>query len=1002
MEKPISQTIKANKMHSTIGGFDPEYTFYHAKYHAHELSRKRAIDDPAKFAKTLQDAQVDLNPHQLNGALFALSSPFSKGAILADEVGLGKTIEAGMVLSQKWAEGKRRLLVICPANLRRQWSLELEEKFYLPTEIMDRNSFEAYLDNHPNGNPFKQPKRKIIVSSYEFIRNQNRGASANKVKEVEWDMVVIDEAHRLKNAHKNDHQTSRAIRESLSERKKLLLTATPLQNSIIELYSLVSILDEHGFGGKKIFQKRYEQIQYNFDDEKFKELKRRIAPYCHRTLRSQVQEYISFTKRVPVLYEYSLSRDEKVLYNGISHYLGRPKLYALPSSQRALMTMVVRKLLSSSTLAVQGTLQKLIDRLNDLLKQQKRQFNIRKMAEDYTALEEHLEQNDVKADNDERFLSPQEVSEVRNELKDLEFFLEKAKSIKKDAKGENLTSALKEGFEKMKDLKAPRKAVIFTESKRTQLYLYKLLKSDANIGPIVIFNGDNNDKDSMEIYGKWKRKYADTDRITGNKKSDLRQALVDYFRDDAEIMIATEAGAEGINLQFCSLVVNYDLPWNPQRIEQRIGRCHRYGQKYDVVVINFLNKDNDADRRVYQLLDKKFQLFEGVFGSSDEVLGAIEDGINFEKKIAEIYQNCRNESEIKEEFDKIQRQMEQEIQHTMQEARQNLLSNMDEEVVNKLKSSSERGLKLVNQYEKWLWYVTKFFLGNKAEFNYGADTWYFKLNECPFPDLEGEVRRGQRYNLISKPQIGSQRGATQPLHGHVYRLGHPLAQRIVQEARKQPLPVKQLNFYYSEGHGKLSLVKPYIHGSGWLRLSLLELGKQEQEEHLLWGGMTSDGKPLTAETCEQFFSMLAVIGDEYCINDKVERELSKMVYAQQTQIEKDYKLRREINLEQEEEKLDYWAEDHLRMIEDDLQNIKSELNEKKQTARQAGSLKEKLLLKEKAKKIEGQLSQKRKEYFEESAKMMKERDNILSEMESLMKINNHPETLFTLRWTLRP
>jgi len=127
--------------------------------------------------------------------------------------------------------------------------------------------------------------------------------------------------------------------------------------------------------------------------------------------------------------------------------------------------------------------------------------------------------------------------------------------------------------------------------------------------------------------------------------------LVEYFRDEAVIMIATEAGAEGINLQFCSLVVNYDLPWNPQRIEQRIGRCHRYGQRHDVVVVNFLNRKNAADQRVYQLLSEKFKLFEGVFGASDEVLGNIESGVDFEKRIAQIYQQCRTEDEIQSAFD---------------------------------------------------------------------------------------------------------------------------------------------------------------------------------------------------------------------------------------------------------------------------------------------------------------------------------------------------------------
>src|SRR5207237_5852875 len=146
-------------------------------------------------------------------------------------------------------------------------------------------------------------------------------------------------------------------------------------------------------------------------------------------------------------------------------------------------------------------------------------------------------------------------------------------------------------------------------------------------------------------------------------------------REDGRIMIATEAGAEGINLQFCSTVVNYDLPWNPQRIEQRIGRCHRYGQKHDVVVVNFLNRKNEADQRVFQLLSEKFQLFEGVFGASDEVLGAIGSGVDFEKRVADIYQQCRQPTQIQLAFDDLQRELNSEISEAMTVARRKLLEN---------------------------------------------------------------------------------------------------------------------------------------------------------------------------------------------------------------------------------------------------------------------------------------------------------------------------------------
>ena len=186
----------------------------------------------------------------------------------------------------------------------------------------------------------------------------------------------------------------------------------------------------------------------------------------------------------------------------------------------------------------------------------------------------------------------------------------------------------------------------------------------------MLFNGTNNDPSSKAIYKRWLARHAGTDRISGSPSADMRAALVEHFRDEATILIATEAAAEGINLQFCSLVVNYDLPWNPQRIEQRIGRCHRYGQKFDVVVVNFLNRSNAADQRVYQLLDEKFRLFDGVFGASDEVLGAIESGVDFEKRIADIYLTCRSTAEqIAFEFDALQHELEVEIAEGQRDAR---------------------------------------------------------------------------------------------------------------------------------------------------------------------------------------------------------------------------------------------------------------------------------------------------------------------------------------------
>jgi len=300
-----------------------------------------------------------------------------------------------------------------------------------------------------------------------------------------------------------------------------------------------------------------------------------------------------------------------------------------------------------------------------------------------------------------------------------------------------LLTALKKGFEMTAELGAKKKAIIFTESTITQRYLAEtLLGNNGYKDKIVLFNGSNNDDKSKEIYKNWLAKNKDTDKVTGSKTADTRAALIEYFRDEAEIMIATEAGAEGVNLQFCSLVINYDLPWNPQRIEQRIGRCHRYGQKHDVVVINFVNRKNAADQRVYELLDQKFKLFKGVFGASDEVLGSIESGVDFEKRIAGIYQTCRTADDINTAFDKLQDEMDESIQSNLSDTRQKLLENFDAEVHEKLKLNQRESQAYLDTYERWLWDVTRYYLGDNADFAEHEYSFSLKVNPFQNEDID--------------------------------------------------------------------------------------------------------------------------------------------------------------------------------------------------------------------------------------------------------------------------
>ena len=722
-------------------------TDYQAIYLANLLTRRLPANDIDKLTASLQDAQVDLTPHQVEAALFAFKSPLSKGAILADEVGLGKTIEAGIILSQHWSEHKRRLLVICPANLRKQWAGELQEKFFLPSVIMESKSFNEAVENGCL-NPFDT--ENIVICSLQFAKTK-----AAYIKRTAWDLVIVDEAHRLRNVYKPQNRIANVIKESIEARKKILMTATPLQNSILELYGLVSIIDDYVFGDLRSFK---SQFGHNLTEQDYMELRRRLQPVCKRTLRRQVLEYIKYTKRIAIVEEFFPSENEQKLYDMVTDYLSKPRLYALPNSQRQLMTLILRKLLASSTYAIYGTICSLIARLQTMLDRNKAAS-----IGDNDIVNEYADDNDEWVDAEEvetyeaEELHPVDIEGIRKEIKELETFRDLAEKIRKNSKAEHLFVALDKGFEQLRSLGAAPKALIFTESRRTQEFLYELLEKRGYKGRVVRFNGTNSDKESTAIYRAWMDKYKDTAKITGSPTADRRAAIVDYFRNEATIMIATEAAAEGINLQFCSLIVNYDMPWNPQRIEQRIGRCHRYGQKFDVVVINFLNKGNAADVRVYDLLDQKFQLFNGVFGASDEVLGSIGSGVDFEKRIAQIYNECRTTVEIERAFDALQAELQEQISEKVLKARSALLENFDESVKEKLRDNLAQSRRNLDQFEKRLWMLTKHALRQEAVF----DTERFSFTLRANGDVYSLSKEGE--NEVERP----------------YRIGCPLAKEVL-------------------------------------------------------------------------------------------------------------------------------------------------------------------------------------------------------------------------------
>jgi ERCC4-related helicase len=945
-------------------------TPYHAKYYAYELTKRCASDSMEKLAGAVAGAQVDLNPHQVDAALFAFSSPLSKGALLADEVGLGKTIEAGLVLSQRWAERKRRMLVIVPSNLRKQWYQELSEKFFLPCQLLETKSYNAAV-KMGNFRPF-EIKDTIVICSYQFARNK-----AADVANTPWDLVVMDEAHRLRNVYKPTNIIANTLKLALSGKHKLLLTATPLQNSLLELFGLISFIDEQTFGDLKSFRDQFVNLS---QEQVFQALKARLQPICHRTLRRQVTAYVPFTKRHPIVEEFTPEEGEDRLYVLVSDYLRRENLQALPASQRSLMTLVLRKLLASSTFAIAGALESISNRLKaKLQKREPRESLEVELDKDYEAFDETAEE--WGDDGTSEPLTDADRTAIEAEVADLDSFAQLAISISHNAKGKALVKALGIAFAKARELCAAEKAIIFTESRKTQSYLLRVLVDSEFKDRIVLFNGSNTDDRSKAIYAAWQDKHAGSDRISGSKTADMRSALVDYFREEGRIMIATEAGAEGINLQFCSLVVNYDLPWNPQRIEQRIGRCHRYGQRHDVVVVNFLNRKNAADQRVYELLSEKFQLFEGVFGASDEVLGAIESGVDFEKRIAAIYQRCRKHEDIKVAFDQLQLELSLEINESMTQTRRKLLDNFDDEVREKLKVRADASVASLNRIERTLMRLTAHELNGYAEF-VGEDS--FHLKASPFP---GAIPLG----LYELPRRSGE--------AHLYRLHHPLAEAIIAQAKGRELPVQDICFDYGAHDGIISILEPLVGKSGWLTLSCFIVESLDQtEDHLIFGALTDDGTLVDVDCAARLFTLPGrIIGP--CKN-AAPAMAEDVIQQRLATIRRTISERNARFFEAEADKLDGWSDDLKLGLEREIKEVDRQIKEVRRAATTALTLEEKLAGQKHIKALESHRNEKRRSLFDAQDKVDLQREALISNIEGKLTQKSELNQLFTVRWSL--
>lgn len=586
------------------------------------------------------ESHIDPNPHQINAFCAAIDAMKTGGMVIADEVGLGKTIEAGLVLRYMLESGAKKVLIALPVSLRKQWELELEDKFDLSSVILDRLTVEHDAKNWHRKLADRQGVM-IVITSYDYSSKLMK-----RFSDVKWDFLIIDEAHNLRNL--NSTKRAKRLYALSGGIPKILLTATPLQNSLMDLYGLISFIDPRIFGSEQVFRQRYMK------DEDYDGLKRELTPVLYRTLRKDVADYMHFVKRICRTVDFKLSPDEIELYERVNLFLKGDALYSIPASNRGLIILVIRKLMASSSFALVETFEVLKKRLEKLYEGTRSADAQEGFDLFWSFVEDEIDESGFEETEDEDTAA--QKAYIQAELDKVNAIIDVAKRIKTNSKVTALKQALEIGFSYQRDNGIAQKAVVFTESKRTQKYIAaELRKSGYSEDDILLFNGDFNDTMTKEIYRAWQVK--NFGNANYGRSVEYKHAIVDYFKEHAKILICTDAGSEGLNLQFCNTVINYDLPWNPMKIEQRIGRCHRYGQQNDVVAIDLLNTQNEADKRVYEILSKKFELFEGVFGASDIALGALESGTSFEKMVLDIYQSCNTTTEFRKAFDKLDRKL---------------------------------------------------------------------------------------------------------------------------------------------------------------------------------------------------------------------------------------------------------------------------------------------------------------------------------------------------------
>lgn len=612
-----------------------QQTPFHAYYTARELEN---LYDEDLLSSAFASSDIKIYPFQIAASAFALRSPYQKGAILCDEAGMGKSHEAMLVITQKWLEGYNRILLVTPnADLLRQWT-EIIDRFYtVPYVVLtDREEWKA---NASDDDPNAFVQNAIVVSTYDFVADNESAA-----KEVKWDLTVFEEANALSSVYREDNKQARTLKRIAGDSFKLLLTGTPIEKNIMDLYGLIWFIDETVLPDERDFLSRYLRKPENYP-----ELAERVSRYCFRTLRSQAKGYAKVTERILITHEYEQSPKERELYDLLYDYINKPNKIAFPEMDKYDLALRLLSLQSSSTAAILQTVKGGIKRLELL-------------------------------------------PDAAEELDEWRRIRTAAESVSGDSKAKALLTALKSGFALMKKSGARKKAVIFTESVETQKMLNAILS----------------DKYKTYVY---------------NGSTDYN--VIRDFKAEGEILISTDNGAKGFNLEDAAFVIHYDLPYNTLKIEQRIDRCHRLGQENDVLSLAFIDKNNFADVRKLELVNKRVLVADGVFGITDGVIGGFTE--NLDEAFEAVSARIRTKEQVEADHRHALIQNKTENKRLVSAAEDILFTAFSKELADRVNLSPRYISEKAEEINAALWDIVKWFF---ERYNASHDDCRFEIDDC--------------------------------------------------------------------------------------------------------------------------------------------------------------------------------------------------------------------------------------------------------------------------------